>query len=588
MYLLLKKIKISQLRTRLMAVVALAGLIFITIEPTLAYSDSKSHQKYWLFLKNKGPESLKKPALVQIEESLSDKARVRRAKVLPQGALVDSTDLPVWPSYIQQLQAAGFEPVHQSKWLNAVSVYAGEQQLDQVKQLSFVSHYRKVARAEKRLPILLENNRIDKNLPVSSFYNFDYGQSLVQNDIINIPGVHDLGVYGQGVLIAVFDSGFRLEHEVFDNLRSRVLAQYDFVNKDQVVDNEEDQDVISQNYHGSQVLAILGGFKEGQLIGPAFAADFILAKTEDIPTETQAEEDNWIAAAEWAENLGADIINSSVGYLDWYTYEDMDGQTAPITIAADLAVKKGIVVVTSAGNEGNKSWRYVTAPADGKEVIAVGAVSSNGSIASYSSLGPTFDGRIKPDVVAMGTYNVSISLGRGKDGEFTYSSVLGTSFSSPLVAGTAALILSAHPDLTPVEVRECLIQTSDRFFSPDNVYGYGLVNALAAIQYKGDPPIRPTHHKLTGCYPNPFIVSQHAVTRIGFELAESIELKIEIYNILGQKIKTLWNGQRIGGPNQRFFWDGRDYTGRVLSSGVYLCRMQAGNVSETIKMTLFH
>jgi hypothetical protein len=210
------------------------------------------------------------------------------------------------------------------------------------------------------------------------------------------------------------------------------------------------------------------------LIGPAFGADFALAKTEIKLSETQIEEDNWVAGVEWADDLGADIVSSSLGYQDWYTYEDMDGNTALCTIAADLAVSKGIVVVNSAGNERITTWYHIIAPADGDSVIAVGAVDLQGGLASFSSAGPTFDGRIKPDVVARGVQTYCAWANGG------YGGASGTSLSAPLVAGVCALLLEIHPDWTPIQVREALWHTASQADDPDNLYGYGIANAAEA------------------------------------------------------------------------------------------------------------
>jgi hypothetical protein len=264
-----------------------------------------------------------------------------------------------------------------------------------------------------------------------------------------------------------------------------VLAEYDFHWNDSNTANETVDPTIQHN-HGTETLSVIGGFLEGNLIGPAYGATYALAKTEWVATETHIEEDHWVAGIEWLEGLGADVVSSSLAYSTFddgnnYTYEDMDGNTAVTTIAADIAAYKGVVVVNSAGNEGNSPWRYILAPADGDSVITAGAVSSSGLRVGFSSVGPTYDGRIKPDVMAMGSgvYSVDPTQTSG------YIYVSGTSFSCPLIAGVCALVLEAHPELGPMDVRDAIRETADQTDFPDNFNGWGIVNAYKAIFYHG-------------------------------------------------------------------------------------------------------
>jgi len=288
-----------------------------------------------------------------------------------------------------------------------------------------------------------------------------------------------LGLDGCGVLVGMLDTGFNYKtHEAFQHLK--VLGEYDVINQDSVTSNEEG-DPVSQQSHGTITLSALAGFKEGQLIGPAYGASFLLAKTEVTPTETVVEEDNWVAGLEWMEQQGVDVVSSSLGYNDWYDYSDMNGETAITTLAADIAAKKGVVVANSNGNEGNGSWLHMIAPADGYDVISVGAVYSDGSLVGFSSRGPTYDGRIKPDVVAMGSGVSCVTVGSIDH----YRTASGTSLACPLVAGVAALVLQAHPYLTPYQVRDALRETANNAQTPDNEFGWGLVNAYEAIYYHG-------------------------------------------------------------------------------------------------------
>ena len=435
-------------------------------------------EKYWIFFQDKGFTPIEKNELIQNEKRLiPDRTLKRRAKVLSASQVVDGDDLPLYPPYLGQLNQIGVQPIVSSRWLNAISARLTEEQKSQVEKLSSVSMIKRVSCYRIDFPVHQKKSLLMK----PQIYNLDYGESLVQNEIINVPEVHDLGLDGSDVIVGMLDTGFDYKyHEALAHLE--VLAEYDFINNDSTTQNEtSNNDASSQHNHGTYTLSALGGFMEGQLIGPAYGAKFLLAKTEDVRSETKVEEDYWAAGIEWLEREGADVVNSSLGYIDWYTYADMDGRTAVTTIAAEKAIAKGVVVVNSMGNEGNNSWRHMIAPADGFNVISAGAVYNTGDIVGFSSRGPTFDGRIKPDVMAMGAdvYSAQPSTIN------SYRGVNGTSLSSPLIAGVAALVLQAHPYLTPYEVRQALRETADRAQQPDNDFGWGLVNAYEAIFYHG-------------------------------------------------------------------------------------------------------
>jgi hypothetical protein len=287
--------------------------------------------------------------------------------------------------------------------------------------------------------------------------------------MIGITDAHKLGYHGEDVLIAIFDTGFILDHEALNDVQ--VLATWDFVNNDETVSNEPG-DLSTQHNHGTEILGVLAGYQPGEFIGAAYASKFLLAKTEDLKSETHIEEDNWIAAVEWAERLGADIINSSLNYILDYSYEDMDGNTALITRAADMAFEKGMVVFNAAGNEGALPWKYISAPADGKYVIAMGGVRPDGSYWPTSSTGPTADGRIKPDLMSQGQSVYTINVGT-QNGYYTRS---GTSYSCALGTGAGAILLSAMYNLSPYQVRDILFRHASQFSTPNNTSGYGLID----------------------------------------------------------------------------------------------------------------
>ena len=389
-------------------------------------------------------------------------------------------DLPVNNQYIAVLESKGFKLKHISKWLNGVSGFATKSELGLISQLSSVKKLDIVHKFKTDYSI--EDNESATQQPDNSInkpqadYILNYGNSLTQLEQINVPAVHDLGYHGQGVTICSMDAGFdNLGHEVFSSMN--IIAMWDFV--------DNDPDPSQGGSHGTSTLSTIGGFKEGQLIGPAYGSDFILARTEDIYSETPVEEDNWIAALEWADSIGVDVTTTSLSYLTFdppytsYTWQDMDGNTALITIAADLAVKLGIVVVNSASNSGyNPDHNTLGAPADGDSVITSGAVTSSGTRAYFSSCGPTADGRIKPDLMTMGEY---VYVARSSS-PTSYGHSDGTSFSCPLLAGACALMLSVNPNLTPMEVLDLLRQTATQSNNPDNLMGWGIINTLAAIQ----------------------------------------------------------------------------------------------------------
>jgi serine protease AprX len=437
----------------------------------------------WVYFTDKGNTNsfyLNNPQLVVSEKSLK-----RRAKVLGNNSVLTFKDLPVNTDYITQLQSLGFKLKWSSKWLNAVSGYADRNLLDDIAFLSSVDKLDIIYKLKSGNEPESNFNKLDQSQiteQLEGIHSLDYGSSYEQLQQINVPAVHDSGYTGQGITICVMDAGFsRLSHDAF--LSMDIIAAWDFVNNDPNVGNQSD---MGEGSHGTQTLSTIGGYAPGYLIGPAFNASYILAKTENTDSETPIEEDNWIAALEWADSIGVDVTSTSLGYIDFdppytsYTWMDMDGNTTVITNGADYAAYIGIVVVNSAGNEGySASHNTLGAPADGDSVITAGAVNSSGSRSSFSSVGPTVDGRIKPDIMALGSGNVVAS----PSNDHNYTTASGTSFSCPLSAGVAALILCANPNLSPMQVRDAMRNTASKSSNPDNSYGWGILNALAAVYY---------------------------------------------------------------------------------------------------------
>ncbi len=437
----------------------------------------------WVYFNDKGPHEALRGFVPQTV--VAPKSIQRRSKVRPADALVDYTDLPVAQTYIDQIASHVGRVRQRSKWFNAVSVTATPAQIAALEQLPFVIKIEPVARFRKNSNETEEaaTESAENAIQPPGVNSFNYGSSLNQISQINVVAVHDLGNYGQGVVVAVFDNGFRLlTHEAFDTLETRMIATYDFVDhKVSVVPNNP-----AHGGHGVNTLSTIGGFRSGQLIGPAFGASYILGRTENDSSETPIEEDNWVAAIEWADSIGVDVTSTSLGYLDYdspftsWTWEDMDGNTTVITRAGDMAVERGIVVVNSAGNNAaNATPNTLGAPADGDSVFSIGAVTSTGVRSSFSSYGPTTSEppRIKPDVMAKGS-SVRVASSTNPTG---YGSSSGTSFSCPLAAGVVALMINARPTDSPVEIMNALRSTASQASSPDNLMGWGIINAMAAL-----------------------------------------------------------------------------------------------------------
>jgi len=501
----------------------------------------------------------------QYARKLDPHTRRRRLKVRTEGELTDFADLPVHEGYIQHIMEMGVRLRTRSRWLNAVSVQATGEQIRRMADLDFVSAVSEVAGFRRRGFELQKATYFQR--PPGKLLPDDYGPSYAQLNQINVPQLHQwleqngLGTPGSGVRIGLLDTGYELSHESLQHLD--VLAGYDFINGDSVVANQAG-DSENQSSHGTAVLSIVGGYAPGQLIGPAHGATYLLGKTEIRDQEIPIEEDYWVAGLEWIEELGADVVSSSLGYLDWYDYADMDGNTAVTTVAADLAASRGVVMVTAAGNEALDSWRYIIAPSDGHQVIAVGAVDTLGVRAGWSSVGPTYDGRIKPDVMACGsgTYTASPYAPEA------YYRGTGTSLSTPLVGGTAALLLQADPAMTPAQVADALRRTASRASEPDNLYGWGIIDADAARRGV-TPPVLSA--ETVGNYPNPFSES----TVIFFPVSGPARATVSIYTVSGELVRELDVSCELE-ERCEAVWDGRNQSGEEAADGIYICQVVSG------------
>jgi serine protease AprX len=538
----------------------------------------------WVFFKDKGTALAK--ATAQPELYLSSKS-IERRKLRGSGAVLDESDLPVNQSYIHKIEAFGATVKQISRWFNGISVMVPKKALKDIATLQEVGGMDVVSKLKAEKPVtevLEKQSATGAAEQPKGVYSLDYGVSYTQLNQIKVPDVHALGYTGKGIVIAVFDAGFnRLTHKAFASMK--ILNKRDFVNGGTNVGDATN--LVGTGDHGTETLSAVGGYFPGYLIGPAYEATFILAKTENTDSETPVEEDNWIAAAEWADSLGADVISSSLGYDSFdspytsYTYLNMDGKTCRITLGALRAARKGIVVVNSASNNGyNANHNTLSAPADADTIISAGSVTSAGARSSFSSVGNTIDGRVKPDVMAMGTSDALADP--SSDAGITYQS--GTSFSCPLTAGVAALLLQAKPNLSPVAVRDALRATASQASAPDRLMGWGIINTLAAISLVTDssyqPPLTVTDFTVENLYPNPFNPS----TTIKYALPQEGRVKVMIFDINGSLVKTLLNEVQSSGVHTDLTWNGSNNNGGIVASGTYLVRISFDNSIITKKV----
>ncbi|WAS94196.1 S8 family serine peptidase [Nannocystis punicea] len=418
----------------------------------------------WIFFEDKQVAAADlEAALVRQEQELAPRALRRRARVRGDRG-VDVRDLPPASAYVQSVAATGARIRATSRWLNAVSVDADAAQRAAIARLPFVTRTRPVARTRRHehpLPVTDES-------PTSQAK----GLSWPHLSALHVPELHECGLTGAGVVVGVQDTGFLLEHQAFSKVQ--VLAARDFVQGDDVVADQEG-DTPGQHHHGTGVLSLIVADDGDVFSGVAPGVAVILAKTERIDVEEPFEEDYYVAGLEWIEGMGADIFTASLGYSDWYEPQQLDGKTAVASQAANVAVANGLIMFAAMGNQGPQP-KTLDAPADVDGVIAIGATDFDGVVTPFSSRGPTADDRIKPDLVAPGQ---DVWMARS-DSLVAYEMSQGTSLSTPLAAGIAALLLEAYPDLDPAGMRALLRATATQPDAPDNDAGWGLIDGLAA------------------------------------------------------------------------------------------------------------
>ena len=450
----------SQCRVHMVITLLLLSSVYCLDGQDVAYP-----YYYRVYLRDKGSNI---PGSYSPQDLLSSRALERRQKAGIQ--VPDLRDLPVDGSYLNIITHLGLKLHTTSKWMNT-ALFKSQSVFDinTLLSLPFVSNVKIVKTPGKKNSY---NNKLDFQAEQSDIFSYDRPITMV-----NGSPMHDSGYDGENILIAILDGGF-LNTDLISSLnglrlRNGIMTTYDFVKKS--------RSVYNSTSHGTAVLSVLAGNIPGQIEGTAPGADFLLLKTEDVESEFPCEEDFWAAGAEFADSIGADIISSSLGYFNFddpalnYKYTDLDGNTAFVTRVADIAASKGILVVNSAGNERDKSWKRIIFPSDGDGVVAAGAVDGNNIIAGFSSAGPSADGRIKPDNVTMGV-NVPVQIS-----ENSIIRSNGTSFSCPVLSGMAACLMQAAPRALNSDIIEVLHSCADRYSNPDSLYGYGIPDIVQAL-----------------------------------------------------------------------------------------------------------
>ncbi len=496
-------------------------------------------------------------------EMLSQRALDRRTN---QGIALDILDVPIYQLYFDQIStSSGIEVKSKSKWMNAVHVRGSISAIDALADLTFVSNIQFANRSlntQNRIANNSENKAVNKQLDVQE--NFVYGNSSNQIQMLNGHLLHQQDYTGTGKIIAVMDAGFPNVNTAssFQRIRdnNQILGGYNFVARN--------ENVYTSNSHGTLVLSLMAGYVENQLVGTAPDANYYLFITEDSADENPVEESYWVEAAELADSLGVDVINTSLGYFAYnnpsysYTYADMNGVTSFISRGADIAFSRGMICVTSAGNSGNSANPNISTPADAIHTLTVGSVKFDETYSTFSSIGPTFDGRIKPDVMAQGQ-NPYFSTTSGS----VSNASSGTSFSGPIIAGMVASFWQAIPWATNQQVVDFVLQSADRFTNPTTQFGYGIPNFQVALNM-AQLSVEENEKIQFLVYPNP--VKDKVIVSFSNDLPD---VKFQIFNSLGQQImeKTITQNNNLVATSE-------------LQNGIYFYKVLAKNTIQTGKI----
>lgn len=513
---------------------------------------------------------------------LSERALQRRTR---QQIVIDSTDLPVNPAYIDSLlQAGNVRVLYTLRWTNQAMIQTSDAEaLEHIEALPFVKALNKNANritGSGGMPTGWQYTQPLSTAPArkTGTTDLDYGSAYTQIHLHEGEYLHNRNLRGDGMMIAVFDAGFPAVNtsNAFSWLRDnqKIIATRNFTNNT--------ADVYAYDDHGTHCLSIMAANLPGEMTGTAPEAGYVLLRTEEDDEEQPVEELNWAAGAELADSLGVDIISSSLGYNTFddptfnHSYAQMDGRSLAITRAADVAAAKGMIVVNSAGNEGNLSWKYLLAPADGDSVLTIGAVNSQGQAASFSSYGPSADGRIKPDVASMG---VSTTLLTGDD---EIASGNGTSYACPVIAGLVACLWQAFPRRSNMEILQAVKASSSQYASPNNRIGYGIPNFHAAYDTLLRKEIEDSafiREQLGGllikAFPNPFTNR----LQVYYQSTSSAAVHLQLLDGAGRITRT-WQAATYGNYGY-FTWQTEL---EHLPTGIYYLRMVQGNTQQVVKL----
>lgn len=536
------------------------NIFFFCFFNLLSISCVIGQNRYFVCLKDKSNSTFS----ITAPEKFLSKRSIDRRKI--QNISINALDIPVNQNYVNQFKTAGAKIIGTSKWLNAVLIETNPEILGKISKLDFVKNIdgNQDIRGAKVSNTSEFIGTIDK---FGSYEEFNYGNSLNQIQQLGVDEMHKNGFTGKGILVAVFDAGFDKANtmDAFKHLFSakKIVKTYDFVSNDTTV--------FESHWHGTAAMSCIGAKLNAQLVGTAPDADFALYRTEDIGSETRIEEVYWLFAAENADSLGVDVINSSLGYYSFdnpttnYKFEDLNGDKTISARAADFAVARGIMVVNSAGNEGNNNWNHIVTPADADSVISVGAVDVLGNTAGFSSPGPNAKNTLKPEVSARGSQTtVAISNPNA-------SSSSGTSFSAPLIAGMVASLKQQFPQYSAMKIRELLIKSASKYETPDNKIGYGIPSYKRFVQLARNVLAIENYSEKTEVFPNPINDEQAIRIKInGIEVSDNQQ--IDVFDLNGRRIfeKTvLINEFKTNLPK--------------LGTGTYIIKLQIADKIHTKK-----
>ena len=517
------------------------------------------NQDAWVIFADKEnvEASLADPILIMTQEAIDRKTL--------QGTPIDERDVPINENYVTQIKnASGITVLSKSKWMNCVYIIGSQSNIEALLDLPFVTNVEYADTSLNLFPGAPIENKFALE-EANQRINYNYGSAANQIEMLSGDYLHELDYTGEGMIVAVLDAGFPSidTNPGFQKMRdeNRILGTYDFEARTENVDGTSS--------HGFNTSSDIGGFLQDEFVGTAPQASFYFFVTEYTPTETPAEEAWWVEALERSDSLGVDVVNTSLGYRVFdnpnydYSYEDLNGQTTFSARGANIAFDKGMILVTSAGNGGNTSFPTVGTPGDSPGTLTVGAVSSNGNYASFSSIGPTVDGRIKPDVMAQGASAAVISTSGGVD----FSN--GTSFSSPIMAGVVTCLWQARLQTPNGTIMQIIRESANLYNNPTDEMGYGIPNfedAYAALQQLGlEDEFLMSNFAL---YPNP------VTSKINISFPEEISnATFTIYSILGNKVLSTEISRSFNSVNME-----------ALNSGMYIASINSNNKQISFKI----